>query len=145
MLLRIKGLKFPERFIIHSFSKEPATGPMDFMDEVSPGLVPLEDTLWPDEVKAKVVEIFKKIGVEAPLQQKLVEPYVKCFGGKEVEGEAVLDGVNWTQLIDFFKFEAKQWTWETEADLENLKSIQERAEKKYGDFLNHRYFYGESY
>lgn len=74
------------------------------------GFVTLEKSMWPEEVQGQITLIFKAIGVPHPLKQKLVHPAAYCFGGRQKEGELDLTGVNWEAVVDYYRYEAAQWT-----------------------------------
>lgn len=99
-------------------------------------LIPLGQSLWPDEVKNQIVEIFKAIGVADPLRQKLVEPFAIVFGGKHREKESDLSEVNWGMVIDYFTWEAAAMT-----DPDKSRRLQNKAEKKYGGIFSHYIVY----
>lgn len=148
MFLRTKGLKIPDYLQMWSFDAQPSKGPMGFMSGKPKHLVPLGDTPWPEDVKADIVAIFKELGVENPLKQKLVEPYAKCFGGRDNSGEYDLADVNWEMAMDYFKVEVAQYALngletdsEYEDSLDEIEALQRKAEAKYGDRFNHRFVY----
>jgi hypothetical protein len=97
------------------------------------GLQTLDKTPFPAEVKNQIVEAFKKIGVENPLQQKLVEPYAIYFGGHDKDGEYEYSNVNWDKVIDYFEYEAASLS----GDAKRAIALQKRANKKYG----HEFFH----
>ncbi|MEE4377804.1 MAG: hypothetical protein V2J55_09885, partial [Candidatus Competibacteraceae bacterium] len=73
-------------------------------------LNPLGDVLWPQDVKNKIHDIFKAIGVADPWRQKLVEPYAIVFGGRDNDGSYDLADVDWEMVVDYFRWEASAWT-----------------------------------
>lgn len=100
-------------------------------------LCTLNDTLWGNEVKEKIAKFYKNVGVQDPLNQKLVEPYAGAFGGQNKEGVADLSKVNWEMLVDYFK-------WEALAISDNhtkAAKVYKEAEKKHNISFSHYYVY----
>ena len=146
MFLEIDGLTLPDRLKIECFEENPSGGEWADYRRRPKEWIPLGETAWPDEVKAQIVEFYKAIGVEDPLRQKLVEPYAKCFGGRNRDGAYDLDGVNWDAVVDYFRFEARSITAQTDDDRAVLEAMQAEAVEKYGGRLPMHYMvYGEDY
>lgn len=99
-------------------------------------LVPLKSALWPDKVKEKITAIFKAIGVPNPMEQKLVEPHARVFGGICDENQSILDDVDWEMLVDYFEWEAAALT-----DREKSEALQEKCLKKRGGIFSHYQVY----
>lgn len=107
-------------------------------------LVPLGDSLWPEGIKNTVNRIFKKIGVEDPMRQKLVEPFARVFGGRERDGISDLEDVNWDKVVDYFRWEASAWTRlrSKENELAHDKLIDEIWER-WGGCFSHQMVYSD--
>ena len=113
MLLKVKGLSVKERLTLHEFTNDPPEG--DPWGRKRPKhLITLGETPWPDAVKEDIAKSFKQIGVEDPLQQKLVEPHARAFGGKDNDGAYDLSGVDWAMVMDYFRWEAAAWDRDTD-------------------------------
>lgn len=102
MLLYVKGLAINDDLSMHVFGFEKRPKPSH--------LSPVGETLWPDYVKKEISRLFKEIGVEDPLKQKLVEPFALAFGGNDNDGAYDLENVNWEMVMDYFKWESSAWT-----------------------------------
>lgn len=70
------------------------------------------------------------------MRQKLVEPYAVIFGGQFKQKESDLSKVRWSEVIEYF-------TWEAAAMTDPIESrrLQDRAEKKYGGVFSHYIVY----
>jgi len=134
MLLITKDLTVPRNLQVYAkYSTEfinEFANPTDNIMMVQPKhLVPLEETDWPDNVKAEIAKIFKEIGVPEPMKQKLVEPYAKGFGGVVDDSkEYKLENVNWELVIYYFKWEAATWSYNTK-EIDKLEKV---CMEKYG-------------
>ncbi|MBT8762473.1 hypothetical protein KFV02_00815 [Desulfohalobiaceae bacterium Ax17] len=129
MLLITKNLSVPKD--LRGFAKYS----FEFIDEVSDRLggiqpkhlIPLGEADWPEDVKNKIAEIFKKIGVPDPMKQKLVEPYARGFKGKVGKSkEYNFEEVNWEIVVYYFKWEAACWI----GDYDEADRIKEEYYKK---------------
>ena len=146
MLLEVKGLNIPPQYMFHALYSDLEDGhPRKMRDN----LVQLKDAPWPEDVKAKIVESYKAIGIESPLRQKLVDPFCKHFGGLEIDGNNVLDFVNWFKVVDYFEWEATAWLASHELPdgkrdaFKRAEKLQDRAIKKHRGLFSHYYAYGE--
>lgn len=94
MLIHVEGLKIPNDLLVHvKYGETDRSVPRLLRKPAS--LVPLEDAPWPGGVKDKTSQVFKNIGIENPLKQKLVEPKAHVFGGWDREMKKYnLSGVN---------------------------------------------------
>lgn len=119
MFLRLENYKLPENV---EWSYTPDEARQKYGGEV----VPLKDAGWLEKHVADIEAIFKTIGIESPLEQKLVEPTLLAFGGPDHAK------VNWQKVKDYFKWEAASMTKNPKA-----WKLQEEADKKYGHVFNH--------
>lgn len=146
MLLEVKGLKIPNQHRMHLFFSDL---PREHPKYKPNHLTPLGDTPWPEDVKAKIVEYFKAIGIQDPLRQKLVEPYALAFGGRDEDGRYLLDFVDWHKLVDYFQWEANEWLANhqlnnnIEEAYERALKLQQKALGKYGGYYSHYFVYGD--
>ncbi|MGD0275090.1 MAG: hypothetical protein ABSB79_03375 [Syntrophales bacterium] len=99
-------------------------------------LIPLEKSMWPDTVMAKIVKIYQAYGLPEPMKQKLVEPYAKIFGGRIRDRESDLSDVNWDLAADYFAWEAASLF-----DGKEAERLQKKAKKKYGFIFSHYQVY----
>ena len=137
MFLYGPSLKLPDRLKAVSYSTV-RTG-NSILDKPA-HVIPLNGALWPDKIKKKVTEIFKAIGVPDPMNQKLVEPHARVFGGRCIEGSSILDEVDWKLLLDYFEWEAAALT-----DPEKSEALQEKCEKKRGGIFTHQPVYEDPF
>jgi len=140
MFLYIDGVQFPKKLLFHVCSGHDQR----MFYHMSEHLVPLGETSWPVPVKDKIADIFKEIGIEYPLKQKLVEPFACAFGGiKDNSGDYKFDKVNWEYLVDYFRWEALAMSQENDNDEFHIKAreLQEQASKKYGSIFLHYIVY----
>jgi hypothetical protein len=136
MILDVKGLKYPEEMTIHLMADRNALSEDDpwYDFAVMPKhLLVLGDAKWPADVKSRIVEAYKLVGLESPLRQKVVEPLAIAFGGRKHEGEYRLDYVNWEKLVDYYTFEAASIS----RNIERAQKLQDEAKAKYGHIFNH--------
>lgn len=139
MFLETK-FKLPEGFKIHSFKQAkdvPADDPWRHYNKKPDHLCILNDAPFPTDVKNKITEIYKAVGVENPLMQKLVEPNALAFGGREKEGEWDLKNVDWEEMVSYFEIEAQSISRNREA----VKKLQDVAYKKHGQLQSHYMVY----
>lgn len=129
MFLKIKGMELPDFAAAHTVSE----GVDEWKGLKASWVCPLGETFWPDDIKQKVSDIYKKVGIADPLKQKLVEPFAGCFGGKNQEGVPVFSKVNWNALLDYFEWEAA----EISENKVKAQKLQDKAEKKYGGIFFH--------
>jgi hypothetical protein len=101
-------------------------------------LTTLKDSMFPEWVKARIVEIYKDFGVENPLEQKLVEPFAYYFDGTNNEGVPDFKHVDWQKVIDYFQFEAVS----VAGTREDAIKLQNKAIEKYGHGFFHKDVYG---
>lgn len=74
MLLKVIGLSVKPRLKIHEVTDTPREG--DPWGDLRPKhLNTLGEAMWPDAVKEEIAQQFRRIGVEDPYRQKLVEPF----------------------------------------------------------------------
>lgn len=105
-------------------------------------LVTLEEAKWPDEVVSEIVELYKAVGIEKPLKQKLVEPTAFCFGGRNNNDLRDFSKVNWSLALDYFRFEiamlfgseddvakAREWMWARHETLVRHYEVYDYASK----------------
>lgn len=132
MFLNAEGVRFVERF------GEMVTNPHHFS-----GVVTLRHSLWPEDVKAAVVEAFAQYGQERVLDVKLVEPFAIAFGGRDVNGTPDHSKTDWELLKDYFRWEAAALlTEKTGGEGAALShALQEAALKKHGHYFNHYQVY----
>jgi hypothetical protein len=114
-MILVKSMKMvkelPVDLAIHCVFPRSHPGIKILQHNVKPdSLIPLEDTPWPNEVKRKIVDIMKGIGIPDPMSQKLVEPYAIAFGGDDPGGAYDLSKVDWEMVVDYFIWEAASWT-----------------------------------
>jgi hypothetical protein len=131
MFLHIEGIEVPKKLMYHVCFDDGRK----FFYFKPEYVIPLGETQWPDPVKDEVVNIFRVIGIEQPLRQKLVEPFAAAFGGKkEVSGVYNLEKVNWEQLVDYFRWESQAISSQADNDEFEVRAeaLQARAVKKYG-------------
>ncbi len=130
MFLERVGKPLPAPFNIHSFSEAPLE-PNIIGGYKPKHLQVLGRTLWPDEIKKKIVALYEPEGIDA-LQEKLVEPTARVFGGIDRDGEDDLSKVNWDFAIDYF-------TWELESIKRTKKAytLQDKALEKWGFMFWH--------
>ncbi|MBN1625288.1 MAG: hypothetical protein JW944_02085 [Deltaproteobacteria bacterium] len=131
MFLHIDGIEVPKHLMYHVCFND---GRKLFYN-MPENLIPLGETEWPETVKGMIEEIFRQIGIEQPLRQKLVEPYACAFGGiKGSSGECKLGKVNWDQLVDYFRWEAQTISSREANDEFEIRAgeLQEQALVKYG-------------
>jgi hypothetical protein len=131
MFLHIEGMKLPKWAAVHTVTSDPKYEEWQGGKPIH--VCPLGETFWPDDVKSKIADIYKAVGVPDPMKQKLVEPYAGMFGGQNKEGIPVLTHVNWNLLLDYFE-------WEAASVSENVKlsnKLQGKAEKKHGGAFSH--------
>jgi hypothetical protein len=106
-------------------------------------LVPLGESMWPDDVIAEITGIFTAVGLGNPLVQKLVEPTCNGFGGYKNEGVVYFDEVNWDFVVAYFRHEAIVLFGDDEDEEsfeENFKKIVKSREaifKKFGTLVRH--------
>ncbi len=100
-------------------------------------VVPLKDAAWPEEVKAKIVDLFKKNGIKDPLSMKLVEPYAIVFGGRDDNGAYNLAGVNWEMVVDYFEWEIAVM----QEDGGQIKATMAKSMRKFGVEYSHKGVY----
>lgn len=100
-------------------------------------VVPLGDSGWPEEVKQKLVDLFKKNGIKDPLSMKLVEPYAIIFGGRDDNGAYNFAGVNWEMVVDYFEWEITSM----QGDPDKIGEAMDRAMKKFGTHYSHKGVY----
>ena len=132
MFLQIDGLKLPDFAMINT-RKE---GIEEWKGGKPHWATPLVETFWPDDVKKKITDIFKKVGIPDPMRQKLVEPFAVCFGGENKEGVPDLSKVNWEALVEFFEWESFSIQG-TKASRAMSEKLQDKAEKKWGGTFFH--------
>jgi len=140
MLLSVNGLSSRPRLKLHEVTDTPIKGD-PWRTRRPKNVIPLGETIWPDEVKKRIAQVFIKIGVEDPYRQKLVEPYAKVFGGKDDDGAYDLKAVDWIKLVDYFTWEAAAWDNDTPAKEKALLSMVANIRKKYGGMFNHQQVY----
>jgi hypothetical protein len=132
MFLELPGKPLPKMLRLHSCTDAPMAEGV-WGGERPKHLVTLAKAGWPTDVVTKIAKIFADLGVLDPEGQKLVEPYAKVFGGKNIEGEADLASVNWELAVDYFTWEAMAIT----RNLEESDRLQKEALKKYGGYFSH--------
>jgi hypothetical protein len=140
MFIHIKELEFPKKLLFHVCSND-GHNTFYYMTE---HLISLGETRWPESVKGEIENIFKEIGIEEPLRQKLVEPFACAFGGiKDDSGDYKFDKVNWEHVVDYFRWEALSISGEVSSDDFYLKAreLQDQASKKYGSKFLHYLVY----
>jgi len=111
---------------------------------MSEHLIPLGETKWPESIKDKIANMYKEIGIEYPLKQKLVEPFAWAFGGiKDDSGDYKFDKVNWEYAVDYFRWETQAISQEYDNDEFHLRAreLQEQASRKYGSIFLHYLVY----
>lgn len=118
---------------LHFFACSEIQEPGTWGGGIPRGFVTLEKSMWPDEVQGQITLILKAIGVPDPMKQKLVHPAAFAFGGRQKEGELDLSAVNWEAVVDYYRYEAAQWT----ENKEEAARIQKVALKKYGQKFSH--------
>ncbi len=140
MLLKVKGFKIPKGLSTTPFlpiEDIKADDEWAWMKRKPKHLIPLKDSSWPEEVKLEIVRYFKEIGIENPLECKLVEPHAVEFGGMPEDGEYNLKKVNWQRLKEWFKYEALTYAGKDD----ECRKIQEKVKKKYGHIFRHEIVY----
>jgi hypothetical protein len=142
MFLNIDGIDVPKKLRYHLCFDDGRK----FFYVRPENLIPLGETAWPEDVKDDVAAIFKEIGIEEPLRQKLVEPFAAAFGGiKDSSGGYMLDKVDWGRATDYFRWEAQAISMEKDNDEFDIKAkeMQEAAKRKYGSiFLRYLVYAG---
>jgi hypothetical protein len=141
MLLKVKGLKVAPRLEIYEVTDDPPKD--DPWEEARPKhLIALGEADWPKAVKDDIARQFKRIGVENPYRQKLVEPFAYVFGGKSDDGAYDLSSVNWEMVIDYFRWESAAWDRGVdEAKTQSLDVMIAEIKTKYGGMFNHQMVY----
>ena len=140
MFLYIDGIQFPKKLLFRVCSNN---GEKTFY-YMTEHLIPLGETKWPESVKSNIENIFKEIGIEEPLKQKLVEPFAWAFGGRnDASGDYNFDKVNWECVVDYFRWEALSMSEKDDDDEHHLtsKELQDQALKKYGSKFLHYLVY----
>jgi len=135
MFLDIKGMTLPKWAMVHALTDD--SNFEEWQGRKPYWVCPLEQTLWSEDIKKKITDTYKAVGVSDPMKQKLVEPYAGAFGGKNKEGACDFSEVNWGTLIDYFE-------WEAASISENKRKsekLQKQAEKKYGGIFSHYLVY----
>lgn len=141
MFLKTK-FKLPLDFGIHCktlASELPEDYEWRDFDKKPNHLCTLNDAPFPDFVKNRITEIYKAVGVENPLMQKLVDPNALAFGGRVINGEWDLKNVNWELMIAYYECEAMSITFNSEA----LKKLQAKMYEKFGQLINHYQAYSD--
>ena len=104
MFIKEPGLAFPDG--ARSMEVLPVDPQNPSPREKPDYLVPLGQAQWPEKVTSEIADIFRNVGLENPLKQKLVEPSARAF---IIDYSSNLDGlenVNWEFAVDYFKHEA---------------------------------------
>ena len=139
MLLRKKGFALPDNIDSERpdfFEIDPEASDAERAERRT-DLILLAGTDWPTDVKAEIVSAFRHVGVPDPLHQKIVEPFAKAFGGRNVDGASDYTNVDWGKVVDYFKWEAQSISGHRKEALE----LQAEAEKKFGHWFSHYHVY----
>ena len=130
---------------MHAFIDGPRMKPTEgktWYDQKPKHLIPLGDAMWPDAVKEDIAQQFKRIGVEDPMRQKLVEPLAIAFGGEWGDGKYKLAKVDWGMVMDYFRWEASAWDRDSEEKTAAHRALISDIKAKYGGFpFNHHNTY----
>jgi hypothetical protein len=129
MFLKVKGLKITNENGLYEFKERPVH------------LRTLGRAPWPKGVKQAISRLYKEIGVQNPMRQKLVEPYAFAFGGRNNDGGFDFDEVNWELAIDYFTWEASAQNRYSEAREKAHDALNEQIIEKYGAPFNHQFVY----
>jgi len=123
MYVRTK-YRLPDRLQTGAFIPEKDIDPNDEwaeFDRVPEHLTTLEKADFPEEVKTTIVKLYKAIGVENPLKQKIVEPTGSAFNG------------DYDKMLMYFRWEAQTH----EDNREQAEELQAQAFERYGHIFNH--------
>ncbi|MFZ5572032.1 MAG: hypothetical protein ACOZF0_16655 [Thermodesulfobacteriota bacterium] len=138
MLLRIKGVK--TKHAIHEV--DPDAGEDSFFMKPK-HLVTLGEVAWPEWVKEDIAQQFRRIGIQDPYKQKLVEPFAMAFGGRNNDGAYDLSRVKWEMVVDYFRWESAAWDRDTPEKEKALKLMIAEIKAKYGGMFNHQMVYDD--